>query len=96
MKGPLVERYETEILAVKVNGSILLSFREISQSGSILQKEAEDSYFKLIFKLESSRNHNFFRENKKVHLSELNLEILKRVMHQIYTSTGILTSSIKS
>ena len=84
----LVGRYETEISAFKVNWSILVGFRGISQSGSILHKEAVDSYFKLISKLESSRNQNFFGANKKVTLWDLNLEILKRVLHQIYTSTG--------
>ena len=61
IKGPLVVvgRYETEISAVKVNWSILVGFREISQSGSILHKEAVDSNFKLISKLESSRNQYF-------------------------------------
>ena len=44
----LVGRYETEISAFKVNWSNLVRFREISQSGSILHKEAVDSYFKLI------------------------------------------------
>ena len=52
IKGPLVGRYETEISAVKVNWSILVGFREIRQSGSLLHKEGVDSYFKLIFKLE--------------------------------------------
>ena len=56
IKGPLVGRHGTEISAIKVNWSILVGFREISQSGSILHKEAVDSYFKLISKLESSRN----------------------------------------
>ena len=56
MKGPLVRRYKTEISAVKVNLSILVGFREILQSGSLLYKEAVKSYFKLISKLESSRN----------------------------------------
>ena len=31
IKGPLVGRYETEISAFKVNWSILVGFREISQ-----------------------------------------------------------------
>ena len=64
IKGPLVGRYQTEISAVKVNWSILVGFREIRQSGSILHKEAVDSYFKLISKLESSRNQNFSEQIK--------------------------------
>ena len=56
IKGPLVGRCKTEISAVKVNWSILVGFREIRQSGSVLHKEAVDSHFKLISKLESSRN----------------------------------------
>ena len=52
IKGPLLRRYETEISAVKVNWSILVGFREIHQSSSLLHKEAVDSYFKLISKLE--------------------------------------------
>ena len=56
IKGPLVGRYETEISAVKVNWSVLVGFKEKCQSGSLLPKEAVHSYFKLIFKLESSRN----------------------------------------
>ena len=52
INGPLVERCKTEISAVKVNWSILVGFREISQSGSVLHQEAVDSYFKLISKLE--------------------------------------------
>ena len=59
IKGPLVGRYETEISAFKVNWSILVGFREINQLGSILHKKPVDSYFKLINKLESSRNQNF-------------------------------------
>ena len=59
IKGPLVGRYETEISAVKVNWSILVGFRGILQSGSLLHKEAVDSHFKLIFNLESSRNWYF-------------------------------------
>ena len=46
-------RYETEISAVEVNWSVLVGSREIHQSGSLLHKEAVDSYFKLISKLES-------------------------------------------
>ena len=64
IKGPLVGRYETEISAVKVNWSILVGFREISQAGSILHKEAVNSYFKLISKLESSRNQYFSEQIK--------------------------------
>ena len=64
IKGPLVGRYETEISAFKVDRSILVGFREISQSGSILHNEAVDSYFKLISKLESSRNQNFSEQIK--------------------------------
>ena len=75
IKGPLVGRYKTETSAVKVNWSILVGFREIRQSGSLLHKEAVDSYFKLISKLESSRNQKFFGASKRVHLSDLNLEI---------------------
>ena len=56
IKGPLVGRCKTEISAVKVNWSILVGFRERRQSGSVLHKEAVDRYFKLISKLESSRN----------------------------------------
>ena len=56
IKGPLVGRCKTEISAVKVNWSILVGFKEICQSSSILHKEAVDRYFKLISKLESSRN----------------------------------------
>ena len=93
IKSPLVVRYETEISAVKVNWSILVGFREISQSGSILHKETVDSYFNHTSKLESSRNQNFSEQIKestcqRYPLSDLKLEILKRVMHQIYTSTG--------
>ena len=44
IKGPLVGRYKTEISAVKVNWSILVGFREIRQSGSVLHKEVVDSY----------------------------------------------------
>ena len=64
INGPLVGRCKTEISAVKINWSILVGFREISQSGSILHKEAVDSYFKLISKLESSRNQNFSEQIK--------------------------------
>ena len=65
IKGPLVGRYETEISAFKVNWSILVGFRDIRQSGSILHKEAGDSYFKLVIsKLESSRNQNFLEQIK--------------------------------
>ena len=64
IKGPLVRRYETETSAVKVNWSILVGFREISQSGSILHKEAVDSHFKLFSKLESSRNRYFSEQLK--------------------------------
>ena len=64
INGPLVRRCKTEISVVKVNWSILMGFREISQSGSILHKEAVDSYFKLISKLESSRNQNFSEQIK--------------------------------
>ena len=64
IKGPLVGWYETEISAFKVIWSILVGFREMSQSGSILHKEALDSYFKLISKLESSRNQNFSEQIK--------------------------------
>ena len=65
IKGPLVGRYETEISAVKVYWSVLVGFREISQSGSLLHKEALDSYFKLISKLESSSNQKFSEEIKE-------------------------------
>ena len=44
IKGPLVGRSRTEISAVKVNWSILVGFREIRQSGSVLHKEAVDRY----------------------------------------------------
>ena len=64
IKGPIVGRYETEISAVKVNWSILVGFREILQSGSLLHKEAVDSHFKLISKLESSRNQYFSEQIK--------------------------------
>ena len=64
IKGPFVERYKTEISAVKVNWSVLAGFREICQSGSLLHKEAVDSYFKLIYKLESSRNRYFSEQIK--------------------------------
>ena len=64
-KGPLVRRYETEISAYKVNWSVLVGFREISQSGSILHKEAVNSYFKLICQFESSRNQNFLEQIKE-------------------------------
>ena len=50
IKGPFVGRYETEISAVKVNWSILVGFREILQSGSLLHEEVVDSRFKLISK----------------------------------------------
>ena len=57
IKGPLVGRCKTEISAVKVNWSILVGFRKIRQSGSVLHMEAVDRHFKLISKLEStSRN----------------------------------------
>ena len=65
INGPLVGRYETEISAVKVNWSILVGFREIHISGSILHKEALDSHFKLISKLEISRSQNFSEEIKE-------------------------------
>ena len=64
IKGPLVMRYETEISAVKVNWLIFVGFREISQLGSILHKKAVDSYFKLISKLESSRDQYFSEQIK--------------------------------
>ena len=48
----LVGRYKTETSAVKANWSVLVGFREIRQSGSLLHKEAVNSYFKLISKLE--------------------------------------------
>ena len=48
--------------------------------------EAVDSYFKLISKLKSSRNQNFSEQIKGSTCRDLNLEILKRVMHQLYTS----------
>ena len=38
IKGPLVGRYEPEISAVKVNWLILVGFREILQSGSLLHR----------------------------------------------------------
>ena len=56
IKGPLVGRCKTRISAVKVNWSVLLDFRVIHQSGSLLHLEGVDSYFELISKLESSRN----------------------------------------
>ena len=61
--GPLVWRSKTEISAVKVNWTILVSYREICQSGSVLHKEALDSYFKLISKLVFSKL--VFSEHKK-------------------------------
>ena len=61
IKGPLVGRYETEI---SVNWSILVGFREILQSGTLLHKEAVDSHFKMISKLESSRNRYFSEQIK--------------------------------
>ena len=64
IKGPLVRRYKTEISAFKVNWSVLVGFGEISQSGSILLKEAVDSYFKLISKMESRRNEYFSGQMK--------------------------------
>ena len=64
IKGPPVRGCKTEISAVKVNWSILVGFREIRQSGSVLHKEAVDSYFKHISKLESSRNQNFLEQIK--------------------------------
>ena len=64
IKGPLVGRYKTQISAVKVNWSILMGFREIRQSGSLLHKEAVDSYCKLISNLESSINQYFFEQIK--------------------------------
>ena len=64
IKGPLVGRYETKISAVKLNWSILVSFREIRQSGSLSHKEAVDSYFKLISKLKVEKSV-FFRANKR-------------------------------
>ena len=64
IKSPLVGRYKTEISAVKVNWSILVGFREIRQSGSLLHKEGVDGHFKLISKLESSRNQNFSEQIK--------------------------------
>ena len=64
IKGPLVGRYKTEISAAKVNWSILVCFREICHSGSLLHKEAVDSYLKLISKLESSRNQYFSEQIK--------------------------------
>ena len=64
IKGPLIGRYETEISAVKVNWSVLVGFREICQSRSLLHKEAVDSYFKLISKLKSSRNLYFSEQIK--------------------------------
>ena len=64
IKGPFVGRYETEISAVKVNWSSLVSFREICQSGSLLHKESVDSHFKPISKLESSRNRYFSEQIK--------------------------------
>ena len=64
IKGPLVGRYESDISAVKVYWSILVGFREILQSGSLLHKEAVDSHFKLISKLEISRNLYFSEQMK--------------------------------
>ena len=45
IKGPLVGRYKTEMSAFKVNWSVLMGFREISQSGSILHEEAVEQLF---------------------------------------------------
>ena len=46
-----------------------------------------NSYFELIY---SDKKHKlvFFGAIKRVHLLDLNLEILKRVMYQRYTSIG--------
>ena len=100
IKGPLVGRYETEISAVKVNWSVLVGFREISQSGSILHKEAIDSNFKLISKLESSRNQYFCEQIK----GDLNLEsnasrtvyhnIIKQIMKCLFNEIHLLSSGI--
>ena len=70
-----------------------MGFREIRQSGSLLHKEAVNSYFKLISKTSwKVAEISIFCENKRVHLSDLNLEILKRVMHQRDTGAGYFSS----
>ena len=66
INGPLVGRYETEISTVKVNWSILVGFREICQSGSLLHEEAVDSHFKLISKLKRSRNWYFSEQISQI------------------------------
>ena len=80
IKGPLVWRYKTEISAVKVYWSFLVGFREIGQSGSLLHKEAVDSSFRLISKLESTCSRNQYFSWR------FNLEILKQVMQQRHTN----------
>ena len=72
VKGPLVERYKTEITAVKVNWSILVGLGKYANQVLFHIREAVESYFKLISKLEVAV---FFRANERFHLSHLNLEI---------------------
>ena len=74
IKGLLVERYKTEISAVKVNWSILgnapIRFSFILGSSG--------SYFKQISELKVPEISSVFSlANKRVHLSDLNLKILK-------------------
>ena len=86
IKGLLVERYKTEISAVKVNWSILgnapIRFSFILGSS--------DSYFKQISELKVPEISSVFSlaNKRRVHLSDLNLKILKRVIHQRHTATG--------
>ena len=82
IKGPLVWRYKTEISAVKVYLSVLVGFREIRQSGSLLDKKAVDSSLRLISKLESTCSRNQYFSWR------FYLEILKQVMQQRHTDSG--------
>ena len=59
-----------------------MGFREIGQSGSLLHKGAVDSYFKLISKLESSRNQNFSEQIKYTSAGYFN--IINQIMNCLF------------